>query len=367
MLLLPVFLFLGGCYDYKETDDIAIVSGIFISEGADEKYRLTFEIVETQADGSESPTPKLTEKDGKTIAEAIDNATAVSGKKLYFGHTQMLAIDYAMAQKGMIQIVDYFSRHNDMRLSMNMVIVKGMDGKTFFENAEQGSVASFAVTDILKANEERAITPSSELYNFIEDSFKNGKDAFLPVVTLSEDGNVDIDHVALFKDTVLIGELDKKNTKYMMILNNIKDKGGFLLERENEDSLSLEIRSRKTKIKPTLYGDKLYISVKLKAKYGITEMMDGDSVIKEESLRKIEREIDRFVVRELHGAIDNMRINNKSDPLGIENMLIRDNPGKEEYILENFSRLYEEAVLDIRSDSLVTDSGRTLRRLVKLR
>lgn len=357
LFLLPFLLILSGCYDYRETDSIAIVSGLHVAKGSEQKYKLTFEIVGTKPD-YQSPKAQVTSKEGDTVAQAIDNATAVSGKKLYFGHAQVLAIDSELAREGIGDILDYFSRQNDMRLTMNVVITEKISGGELFKS-EDGDVRSFVLADMLKANEERAITPNIELYSFIADSFERGKDGCLPVVNMEENGNINLDRAAVFEGAQLVGNLNEDDTKYLMLLENIGERGGFILEREDGSPVSFEIRSRKADIKPRLENGKIYCDIDFEAQFGVLELTGDDSVIVRHKLDEMEDELGKYVFSELDGFVDNLQ---QTDLLGIERQLLRYHP---DLSLESFPQLYEDIQYNINVDVSVIDSGRTLRKLGK--
>ena len=69
ILLIP--LFLGGCYDYQELNDLAIISGIAIDYEDD--YEVTFEVLECQKENDEKTS--YVKATGKTISEAFANAS----------------------------------------------------------------------------------------------------------------------------------------------------------------------------------------------------------------------------------------------------------------------------------------------------
>ncbi len=360
LTLLPLLLIVSGCYDYRETDDMAIVSGLHVAEGAEKAYKLTFEMVGTTSDGGTKAT--VTAREGDTIAEAIDNATALSGKRLYFGHAQVLAIDYALAQEGIADILDYFTRQNDMRLTINVVATKDIKGEDFFKGQDD-EVRSFVIADMLKANEERAITPDTQLYTFISDSFEQGTDGFMPIVNMGNDGNMKVSSAAIFKDAVLTGQLDEDDTKYLMMLNNIGNRGGFILEREQGKPLSFEIRSRKAKIEPHLEWERLICDVELEAQLGILELTGTRGILSREKLDEIEAELGKYVSEQLGSTLDEMSRSNTADVLGIERSLIRKQPELKGFLKENFQGLYKDAYFNVTTKISIIDSGRTLRKL----
>ena len=360
LALLPLLMLLSGCYDYKETDDMAIVSGLHVAQGGEKTYKLTFEIVGTKSEGGTKATVAV--REGDTIAEAIDNATALSGKRLYFGHAQVLAVDFALAKEGIADILDYFTRQNDMRLTMNVMVTKDIEGADFFKG-EDGEVRSFVIADMLSANEERAITPDTQLYTFVADSFERGKDSFLPVVNMGNNGNIKADSTALFEDARLTGQLDEDDTKYLMMLDNIGDRGGFILERDGGKPVSFEIRSRKAKIQPYFEGGRLVCDVELEAQFGILELTGTRGILGREKLDEIENELEKYVTQQLHSTLDEMSRNNTADPLGIERSLIRKQPELKDFLGGSFPQLYKDAHFNVTTKISVIDSGRTLRKL----
>ncbi|MBR5265515.1 MAG: Ger(x)C family spore germination protein [Clostridia bacterium] len=361
-IMLALLLILGGCYDYRETDNMAIVSGIHVSKGGEKLYRVTFEIVATEEGEERGKTAAM---EGITIAQAIDDATSLSGKKLYFGHTQILAFDYEMGKDGINETLDYFTRMGDMRLSMNVLVSKNISGEELF--AGENDIRSFVLDEMIRANEERAITPSVRLYELVSDSLEMGKDGYIPAVQKDENGNMVMVSTALFKDMKLVGELDEEGTKYLMVLGNIGNKGGFVLERETGTPLSFEIRSRKTKITPHIVSGRLVCDVTLEAEVSMLEMTGNTSVLQEKSKENIEQELEKYVFEKMHEVLRKLRDNHNADCLGIGKKLLEKDEITKEYLEENFDELYSNSHFNVRVDVEITDSGRTLRRLAKLR
>ena len=361
-ITLSLLLLLGGCYDYNETDNMAIVSGIHVAKGAEKPYKLTFEIVSAVGGEEKAETATM---EGVTIAQAIDDATSVSGKKLYFGHTQVLAFDYELAKTGINEALDYFTRMGDMRLSMKVLVCKNMSGEELLRGEKE--IRSFVLDEMMRANEERAITPSVRLYELVSDSLELVKDGYIPVVQRDENGNTVMVSTALFRDMKLVGELDEEDVKYLMMLGNIGKSGGFVLEREEGIPLSFEIRSRKAKITPHIDSDRLVCNVSLEAEMSMLEMTGNVSVLKEEEKKNMEQKLEKYVFEKLHEALRKLTENHKADCLGIGKKLLEEGEITKEYLENVFDELYSNSHFNVKVDIDITDSGRTLRRLAKLR
>ena len=110
----------SGCWDYREIDKLSIVTGIAIDRGENSKYRLTFEIVDTQEGGIEKKTKsKLIESEGETIFDAVRNASKVTSPRPYFGHMRIVILSEQIAEEGVIDIIDFLNRDPEPRLNID--------------------------------------------------------------------------------------------------------------------------------------------------------------------------------------------------------------------------------------------------------
>lgn len=361
---------LSGCYDYKETDNMAIVSGIAVSCGdGGEAYKITAEVANIQSDSKSSPEPKLIEQRGESLAEAVNMATAVSGKQMYFGHTQVLIIDYELAKRGIKPVLDYFSRQNDMRLSMDVLVAKNAKPFEILGKGEDNSVCAFVISNMINTNKKRAVSPNIELYSFISQNFEEGE-SYIPIISLTEKKDIKIEGLAVFKNSRLVGEMSGENTKFLMFLADIGNKGGMILERDENDergNISFETRNRVCRIDPVSDGKNLTVNVDFKGKYGISELMGEQSLLKENAIEDLEEELSQYMKKRLEGALLNMRDNAKCDLLKIERKLLQKNSNNREDIINNFPEMYKNAQFNVKVTSKIVESGRTSRQLVRLR
>ena len=74
LVIILTLLFCTGCFDYKEINDLAIISAIGIDYENDE-YIITLEILNDQIDKASSKITSYTKTgSGKTLTSAIENA-----------------------------------------------------------------------------------------------------------------------------------------------------------------------------------------------------------------------------------------------------------------------------------------------------
>ncbi len=114
ILLIIIIINLSGCYNYKEINDYAIVSGVSIDlDSKDEnKYKVGVQIMNAKKE-EESDNSLITfyESSGKTIYEALETIMLDSPKQLYLGHNEVIVIgENLLRKKNPLEYLDYFMR-----------------------------------------------------------------------------------------------------------------------------------------------------------------------------------------------------------------------------------------------------------------
>ena len=96
IVFIIIIFTLSGCFNYKEINDYAIVSGISIDENKEKsvnKYKVGIQIMNAKKD-EESDSSLITfyEASGKTIYDALEKIMLDSPKELYLGHNEVVVI-----------------------------------------------------------------------------------------------------------------------------------------------------------------------------------------------------------------------------------------------------------------------------------
>ena len=218
ILLIP--LFLGGCYDYQELNDLAIISGIAIDYEDD--YEVTFEVLESQKESNEKAS--YVKATGKTISEAFANASLKIHKEVYFAHVKVILFSEEIAKNYMQDVTDYILRDPNIRNIFYPLIV--LDGKAslILENKNEASpVTSVALEKALTNNRSTpkiAINMDFEtmMNNFVDPK----KDAFLNTIKKDET-TFALSGMALFKGYQMVGQLNEQETSLFNLLKNTSD------------------------------------------------------------------------------------------------------------------------------------------------
>lgn len=124
-------LLLTGCWDYRELENLAIVSAIGI-DIEDDQISVSAQIINSKkvntntqgSGGSEEVAAFVYQMKAPTIREAITKMVVESPKKLYLGHMDLLVIGEEAAKKGINDFIDFFMRDAEARKIFTTVISK---------------------------------------------------------------------------------------------------------------------------------------------------------------------------------------------------------------------------------------------------
>jgi spore germination protein KC len=280
ILFLGITLFLSGCYDRREINQLAIVNSdlfdyqngkyVFIAEAVNPK---TQSIGSSGGGGQNSPYIYV-KGEGSNLLDALYNANTVSNKALYTAHVKAIFVTEKMArEKGIIDIFETLSRYRDSRQGQYLIIIKGSDGQNLF-NASTALSDYFGdyTEEIHQAQNNRLFkTVFVKTLDVMKDYYNNGKQPVLGVVekipvTTGEDTNIEIQEkqkdnyklnfegAAVFKEAKLINFINGDDTElYNIILGKLNsmlvtiDKTTFKIKETNPKFI-FNYKNKKVKI-----------------------------------------------------------------------------------------------------------------------
>ena len=129
--LIILCLFLTGCWDKKELNELAITMALGVDK-IDDEYLVSAQVVvpgevSSMKGGAGQSPVTLFQAKGATMNDAIRNLALVSPRTGYFGHLQIVVIGESMAQEGIASILDYLSRYYEIRSDFYLLVAKETD------------------------------------------------------------------------------------------------------------------------------------------------------------------------------------------------------------------------------------------------
>ena len=109
LLIIIICLFLTGCYNYVEINDLELVNGIFLDYKSD-KYIGSFDIDEIKS------------SEGTTISDLFRNFEELIDKKAYYAHIKTIIISKEILNNHFDELIDFILRNNEIRNNFYLIV-----------------------------------------------------------------------------------------------------------------------------------------------------------------------------------------------------------------------------------------------------
>ncbi|MFC0211520.1 Ger(x)C family spore germination protein [Paenibacillus chartarius] len=218
LLLLPL-LAVGGCWDKKELNDLAVVMGVGIDKDPRGGIYVTAQVIKPPAKqggtagGSALPTWSLSER-GNTVMDAIHNLNEISPRRLYWSHMQIIIFNEEIAKEGIAPYMSWFSRDPESRTGTYMAVTRGKAADLLNTKIELGNVPAKTMADLIQTASLRQLpTRKMTLRDFTSYLATPGLSPTMDVIDIEYvRGKAEtyvVADVALFKGDRLVGYMKK--------------------------------------------------------------------------------------------------------------------------------------------------------------
>lgn len=316
ILLIFLTFICTGCYNYKELNELGIVSAMGISKDGD-LYNLDIQllnVLDSEKSGLNKSPITVISGQGETIFEAARSMNKKTSKVFFLADVDYVFLDQSVLNDGLDEIMDFLIR--DTRLSLNFLVV------TSTENKSLDILSSISHFDTNSANNlYDAIMNSETRYGginslhvreLINNYYAKGKYTLFPNVYIKDtskssendsledsksESYVEVKNMVFFKDKEAI-ELTDEETKGMNFLRN-KIKNATLTIECDGGYFTIETLESKMKLKSKLNIDQLNVKGSVGAEivyYGCKDNLDNVGVLKSIS-KKAEKEIESYITK----------------------------------------------------------------------
>ena len=316
ILLMFLTFICTGCYNYKELNELGIVSAMGISKDGD-LYNLDIQllnVLDSEKSGLNKSPITVISGQGETIFEAARSMNRKTSKVFFLADVDYVFLDQSVLNDGLDEIMDFLIR--DTRLSLNFLVV------TSTENKSLDILSSISHFDTNSANNLYDAVMNSEIRygginslhvrELINNYYAKGKYTIFPNVYIKDtrkssendsledsksESYVEVKNMVFFKDKEAI-ELTDEETKGVNFLRN-KIKNATLTIECDGGYFTIETLESKMKLKSKLNIDQLNVNGNVGAEivyYGCKDNLDNADVLKSIS-KKAEKEVESYITK----------------------------------------------------------------------
>ena len=239
--ILILLLFISGCQNYSELNQLAIVTAAGIDKDKG-KYEVSVLIANSPKVNSsnkegEAKTTVYKAK-GKTIGEAIKMIELKSPKELYFSHINCIIISNEIGKEGFLKVADYFMRNPETRNRFYLLqIDKGKSSDVLKIISPLESYPSQSIKTLIESSQTSSnIGDSASYSNFIGKTIQKGYDPIMTTIKINGDKDkgskqsnlettepntyLSMGPIAIYKNDKLISLSSNKETELIRVINN---------------------------------------------------------------------------------------------------------------------------------------------------
>lgn len=334
LFLLPTGL--TGCTSTEAVDITrrSIIVAIGLDKLEDDNLELTLQVVNpgglgiSEEDGAVNIEPMwIKSTKGKTIFEATRSQLGAISRRPYYNHVQVLVICDELAREGIRDMLDFFARDSQARLSPKVIIAKGVKARDVVgAKSIMETIPAMHLNNILSNNEVNGFIPNLTIFDILKALTTDTYSIVVGSIEPTEEGgqvkiikDISVKHVAVFNGDRLVGWLNKLEAKGLAYVKNqvrsmeigVKDP----FNRDNE--LLIEQRNSTRKIEMEFENKKPRALITIKGKGSIIEEFGDTDLMAEDKLEKIEKAVEETIKEDIEKVIYKAQKEFNSDILGL--------------------------------------------------
>ncbi len=371
LIIITLFILLisSGCYNYKEINDMAIVSSIGIDkDNKNDKYIVSAQIMNSkESEDSEDSQITVYTKEGDTVHEALRNITLKSPRKLYGNHLSKIVLSEEVAKEGIDNILDIFNRITEVRNEFIITIVKEDKASDVLKvlTTTESIPAEYVKLSLKIADKTSGLTYATKLDEFISLYLKKGIDPVVPVLKIDKKekkgttinnitttnpiSKIVIEDLAVTNKGKLETYLKNEEVIGYNFLRNQIQKMIIPVKCDDENNYaSILILKNKTKSNTAKKDNEYIINFNINSEAIITEYNCKKDLTDEKVIKKLEKDTEKKIKRYIKKSLNKQK-ETKGKFLGLERIIYLDYP---KYKNEDYSVKYNAKVNLVRKGEI---------------
>ncbi|MBU8713647.1 Ger(x)C family spore germination protein [Brevibacillus parabrevis] len=374
-LLMMSLLFLGGCWDRTEINDLAIITGAAIDAADDNQIELSVQVFIPRAlsagRGSTSSGGNLTlvkSAKGASIADAIALLQTKIPRKIFWGHCEVFIFGEDMAKRGIAEEMDFLVRHPQPRERAYMFVSKGKAAKTLELRPELERYSSEVIREMSDMHIGMLVT----IIQLKEMLRGKSNAAALPLIDVMPPPNEAkgletapyIMGTAVFRKGKMVGEINEKATRGVMWIRGEVERYTVTAKLKNvQGTVSLNPIHSDIKFIPSIRNGQWQMTIKAKTEGDVVQNGTNLDMSNPEMIKLVEKAFQQDIEDRIELALKQVQHEMKADIFDFATDFYREYPQEWKAAKNNWDDIFPnvKVITDIhayvRRPGLVTLPG----------
>lgn len=358
------FLFLNGCWDRTEINDLAIITLITIDKAEEEhlielsaQIYLPKPFTGTEKGGTSEANVTNVSGIGINIADALSKLQAKLPRKAFWGHCKVFIFGEEIARAGIREHMDFLLRHPQIR-EQAYIYVSEKKAKQFLKSKPK--LERFT-GEILREVSTQGIGMEITLQELDEMMIGSSQAAALPYIVVGKEpgtGGEEKDlnlfprimGTAVFLKGKMVGKLNESETRGILwIRDEITEYTSTVHSPDFKEHISVFPLSSRATLIPQIDKDKWKMRLKIYTEGIIIQNMSKLDLNKTEVFPKIEQALAKDIKERMETSLKRVQKDMQADIVGFAEEFRREYPDEWKKAEENWQEKFPqvEVILDV--------------------
>lgn len=379
ILIILIIPLLGGCYNYRELNDLGIVTAISI-DYEDNVFKVNSQVINPvksqDAQSSGEPTFVNFASEGKSLQEAFRLVILDSPRQLYASQLQLLIISEEVATNHLEEVLDFFIRDPEIRAEFKVIIakdkedLKGISIQTILDNLSSSNILESleiqakkeGITLDLTINDlaNMYLNPYQEIIlpsMIVEGNIKEGEGRE-NVTNTEAQATTKIAPSIIFKGNEIVGHLTTQESKNVGLIRG-EMKSTIITMDYQDGYITFEPNRLKTKVEANPKENKVTINIQGFAR--ISEVAAHTNIKSPKEIDTIEKTLNNYIQTEVTNTFQNIREEYNTDIFGFRDTYYKTD---HKYFKKNCTNWYEDIFpntkVEVKSNIKLYEKGNSL-------
>ncbi|WP_336634860.1 Ger(x)C family spore germination protein [Lysinibacillus fusiformis] len=368
--LIFLMLILSGCWSKRELSELALVAAFGI-DYIDDEFAISVQVIDPSQVSSKQPSggksPVVTyHANGKTVFEAVRKILALSPRKLYFAHLQLVVIGEELAKNGLRDTVDFLARDQEIRNDFTLIVSQQATAKDVLNVLTPiEKVPANRMLNSLKVTQDAwGSTLDVDIEDLVTDLGVSNQYFVLSAIEVLGDKSLGIDQtnvdrietpvklkftgLAIFNEDKLVGYMDEYDSKSFNYLNDKIKSTIEIISCPSDGELTTEITQSNTKTKGIIKDGKPTINVSIDIVQNVAEVKCDIDLTELKTIDWINRQTEEHIKKNLDKVLNTLQENYRADILGYGEAIHRTDPKFWKNIKNDWEEIYPGVEVNVK-------------------
>lgn len=306
VLLIMSLSLTSGCWNQISVNDTAIASGIGVdfTDSGQISFVVQLNKPVNQQTAIQTSQFVVASGTGDTMVEAGRKIMLSLPRFPLWSHADIFVIGEKLARKDLSVLLDFLFRNRNIRMNSTVLVTHNTSLQDMYNSDCPLSLCSArGILNILRTQEKLlGIYVPVTLHEFIVKATTPGIDPVCPMVSVTKDlkdkNILTLNGTAIFRGQRMVGVLDVIESRGLYWLTSTKKTGAIIvvtLPQNPEVKVTLELDQMKTKIRPRIEDNQIFMDISLNGNFDLREISGNgnqqDINLIEETEKAAEEEI----------------------------------------------------------------------------